>query len=304
MHALMLLCALVLDALFGEPEWVWSRVPHPVKLIGKLVQEADDRFNRGSNRRARGVAVIAALTVAALILGAIIAALPGGGLLEVVGAAILLSHKSLIDHVTAVADGLRVNLSEGRREVARIVGRDVDGMEEGDVARAAIESAAENLSDGVVAPAFWFLLLGLPGILAYKVINTADSMIGHRTERHEEFGMGAARLDDAVNWIPARLTCLLIALSNGVWSGFRSLAGDAALHRSPNAGWPEAAIAAVLNIALSGPRSYDGVRTEQPYVNEDGRKELNVGDVYDALAALKKAWIGLCAVCLVLYLLW
>ena len=303
MHALLLLIALLLDALLGEPDWAWSRIPHPVEFIGKIIDALEKSCNRGENRKAKGILVVAGLAVATFMLGALVAAVPDYGLLELLFAAMLLSYKSLVEHVTAVADGLRINLSEGRREVAKLVGRDVEQMEQADVARAAIESAAENLSDGVIAPAFWFLLFGLPGILVYKVVNTADSMIGYRNERYGEFGMAAARLDDILNWIPARISAVLIAVTNGSWKQFRAIRRDAALHRSPNAGWPEAAIAMALDIALSGPRNYGGVRTDFPYVNPDGKRELSVSDIYEALSALRKSWIGLCVICAVLFLL-
>ena len=303
MHALLLLIALFLDALLGEPEWAWSRIPHPVEFIGKIIDALEKSCNRGENRKAKGILVVAGLAVAAFMLGALVAAVPDYGLLELLFAAILLSYKSLVEHVTAVADGLRINLSEGRREVAKLVGRDVEQMEQADVARAAIESAAENFSDGVIAPAFWFLLFGLPGIMVYKVVNTADSMIGYRDERFGEFGMAAARLDDILNWIPARISAVLIAVTNRSWKQFRAIRRDAALHRSPNAGWPEAALAMALDIALSGPRNYGGVRTDFPYVNPDGKRELSVSDIYETLSALKKCWIGLCVICAVLLLL-
>ncbi len=303
MHALLLLIALFLDALLGEPEWAWSRIPHPVEFIGKIIDALEKSCNRGENRKAKGILVVAGLAVAAFMLGALVAAVPDYGLLELLFAAILLSYKSLVEHVTAVADGLRINLSEGRREVAKLVGRDVEQMEQADVARAAIESAAENFSDGVIAPAFWFLLFGLPGIMVYKVVNTADSMIGYRDERFGEFGMAAARLDDILNWIPARISAVLIAVTNRSWKQFRAIRRDAALHRSPNAGWPEAALAMALDIALSGPRNYGGVRTDFPYVNPDGKRELSVSDIYETLSALKKSWIGLCVICAVLLLL-
>lgn len=302
-HALYLLAALILDAIFGEPERIWSRVPHPVKVAGVAIEQADKRLNRGSNRRLKGALAVAGLMAASLVIGLLLAAVPDGGLLEILGAAILLSHKSLMDHVKAVADGLRVNLSEGRREVAKIVGRDVGQMEQSDVARATLESAAENFSDGVLAPSFWFLLFGLPGILVYKAVNTADSMIGHRNERHGDFGMAAAKVDDVLNWIPARLACALIALTNGVWKSFGPMRRDASRHRSPNAGWPEAALARVLDVSLSGPRKYGGLETSDPYVNDGGRRDLSAGDIFDGIAALRKSWIGLCAICVVLALL-
>jgi adenosylcobinamide-phosphate synthase len=292
MTAIALATAMILDALLGEPKWLWSRLPHPAVLMGRLIGAGDAAMNRGDNRRQSGVLLVAGLVLGAGALGWLIAALPLGWLWQVLIAAVLLAQKSLVDHVRAVADGLRISLGEGRRAVAMIVGRDVRALDQTGVARGAIESAAENLSDGVIAPAFWFLVAGLPGILIYKVINTADSMIGHRTPRHEEFGWAAARLDDLLNLIPARLTTMLIALTHG-WVDPRPILRDAPLHRSPNAGWPEAAMAVVLNAAISGPRSYDGEMRDFPYVWPEGRHDLGPVDIDRAAQALWRAWAGM-----------
>jgi len=294
-----LFLALLCDAIFGEPQWLWSRVPHPAVLMGRLIGWADARFNRGRARKLSGVALVAALVLGAALLGAALSALPFGYVTEVLLGSILLAQKSLVQHVGAVGDALRLSLGDGRRTVARIVGRDTTTMEKPDVARAAIESAAENLSDGVVAPAFWFLIAGLPGILAYKIVNTADSMIGYKTPRHAEFGWAAARLDDVLNWLPARITALLIIISHlrvDAWSLIRR---DARLHRSPNAGWPEAAMAAVLGIALSGPRSYEGELRQFPFVHAKGRRDAGPDDIDSAVNALWRCWAGLLGVALV-----
>ncbi|MBF9051128.1 cobalamin biosynthesis protein [Roseobacter sp. HKCCD9010] len=282
--------ALLLDALLGEPRWLWSRWPHPAVLMGRAVAWCDARFNAGPNRQLKGLLTITMLATATGTLGLIISALPLGWLWSALGAAILLAQRSLVQHVQAVADALRYGLSSGRSSVAMIVGRDTAEMSESEIARAAIESAAENLSDGVVAPAFWFLALGLPGILIYKTVNTADSMIGHRTPRHEEFGKAAAILDDILNWVPARLTALLIALAHGAPRAWTIARREAHLHRSPNAGWPEAAMAGVLNIALSGPRSYHGERQDFPFVNPTGRRSLGPADIDATAAALWRTW--------------
>jgi adenosylcobinamide-phosphate synthase len=219
------------------------------------------------------VVTVLLLGAVSLTFGMLIAAIPGGSVLEVVLAAVLLAQKSLVDHVRAVVDGIRISLDDGRRTVSMIVGRDTSKLDEAAVSRAAIESAAENLSDGVVAPAFWFLVGGVSGILLYKIINTADSMIGHKTECHAEFGWAAARLDDVLNWIPARLTVVLIALGRLDMAALRVAARDGPLHRSVNAGWPEAAMASTLGLALSGPRSYGGTMTTDPILNADGRRD-------------------------------
>jgi adenosylcobinamide-phosphate synthase len=297
MTAFTLALAMILDALLGEPKWLWSRLPHPAVLMGRLIGAADAQMNAGDGRRQKGVVLTAALVVGAGGLGWLITCLPLGWLWQVLIAAVLLAQKSLVDHVRAVADGLRISLDEGRRAVAMIVGRDVRRLDQAGVARGAIESAAENLSDGVIAPAFWFLVAGLPGILIYKIVNTADSMIGHRTPRHEEFGWAAAKLDDLLNLIPARLTALLIALTHG-WFDPRPILRDAPLHRSPNAGWPEAAMAVVLNTAISGPRSYDGEMRDFPWVWPEGRRDLGPVDIDRAAAALWRAWAGMLALVL------
>lgn len=292
MSAALLVPALLLDAAFGEPHWLWSRLPHPAVVMGRAVGWLDAKLNRGENRKAKGVLALVVLVLGAGLAGAAIASLPDGGLLEVLAAAILLAQRSLVDHVRAVGDALRLSLADGRRTVARIVGRDTTALDRAGVARAAIESAAENLSDGVVAPALAFLVFGLPGLMIYKITNTADSMIGHRTPRHEQFGWAAARFDDLLNWVPARLTAALILLAHGRFDPAPVLR-DGPLHRSPNAGWPEAAMAVVLNVALSGPRSYNGVMTAFPWVWPEGRADPGPDQIDAACSALWRAWAGL-----------
>ena len=302
--ALLLVLALALDAIFGEPKWLWSRAPHPAVLMGRLIEWMDQRFNEGEEQRWRGVLCVGALVVGAGVLGLILQALPFGWLISVILTAILLAQRSLVDHVTEVANGLRYGLPAGKRAVAMIVGRDTNDMDEADVARAAIESAAENFSDGVIAPAFWFLILGLPGLLIYKIINTADSMIGYRTPRHEAFGWAAAKLDDVLNWAPARLSAILIAGVHRSWDAWRTTLTDAGLHRSPNAGWPEAAMAGILGIALSGPRSYEGEMRDFPYANEAGARDVGEDEIDHAVAALWKAWLAFVGLILILVFFW
>ena len=292
---MILILAMALDALFGEPKAVWDRLPHPAVLMGRLVGWCDRRFNRGAALRAKGVMVAAGLLLTGLILGWLIHEIPDHGLLELLTLAILIAQKSLVQHVRAVAGALRRSVAEGRQAVAMIVGRDTTDMTGPDIARAAIESAAENLSDGVVAPVFWYLLLGLPGILAYKLVNTADSMIGHLTPKYREFGWASARLDDLLNLIPARLTAPLIALTHG-WVDPAPILRDAPKHRSPNAGWPESALAPVLNVALSGPRAYNGVRRHYPWVWPEGRRDPGPEDIDAAANALWRVWAALLAV--------
>lgn len=286
--ALILCLAMLLDAALGEPRWLWSRLPHPAVLMGRAVATLDHQLNAGSARKARGILAMALLAALAIGLGLVLEVF--GAIVEIMLAAILLAQRSLVDHVRAVADALRLSLPEGRRAVSLIVGRDTSAMDESDVARAAIESAAENFSDGVIAPAFWFLIAGLPGLMFYKITNTADSMIGHRTERYRAFGWAAARLDDLLNLAPARLSAALIALAYGVSGARREIARDARLHRSPNAGWPEAAMARALGVALAGPRSYDGVHQHYPFVNDNGRKAIGAPEIEAACSALWRAW--------------
>lgn len=287
-HAALLLLALLLDAVFGEPDWLWTRLPHPAVLMGRLVAGADKRLNKHRDLRFRGVLVMIALGLGALVLGAGLAAL--GPVVEVLLAAILLAQRSLVDHVRAVATGLSDSLAAGRAKVAMIVGRDTEPLDAAGVARAAIESGAENFSDGVLAPAFWFLIGGLPGLLLYKITNTADSMIGYRTPRYAEFGWAAARFDDLLNWVPARISALVILVAAGRPGGWPVILRDAPLHRSPNAGWPEAAMAVSLDVALSGPRSYEGAIRDFPFVHPDGTRTPGPAEIEAACTALWRSW--------------
>ena len=304
-HFEILFVALVLDAVLGEPDWLWSRVPHPVKLIGQGIDWLDARMNGNDFRKTAGVVMIVGLILVSLIAGSIVAWLPNYGLLELIGCAVLLSFKSLIEHVRAVAVALPNGIEAARIEVAKIVGRDTAAMEVSDVSRAAVESGSEGFCDGLVAPVFWFMLFGLPGILAYKVVNTADSMVGHLNEKYAEFGWGTAWADTILNWIPARIAGALIAATSMRREPFDTMIEDADMHRSMNAGWPEAAMAGVLNIALSGPRSYGGETTREPFINSSGRRDLVAQDVHDSIAVLWKAWIGLLGfVAVVILLYW
>jgi adenosylcobinamide-phosphate synthase len=286
--------AMILDALLGEPRVLWDRWPHPAVLMGRAVAWLDGQLNRGGGRRLKGVAALAVLVAVSGLLGLGLQALPGA-LAEVAVGAVLLAQRSLTDHVRAVAAALRLSVGDGRRAVAMIVGRDTAALDESAVARAAIESAAENLSDGVVAPAFWFALLGLPGLLIYKAVNTADSMIGHRTPRHEAFGWAAARCDDLLNLAPARLTAVLIRAVSPRRGSWPALVRDARRHRSPNAGWPEAAMAQALDVALAGPRSYGGRMQSFPFVNPEGRHDIGADEIDAAVGLLWRVWAVLLA---------
>ena len=279
--------AMVLDAVFGEPKWLWSRLPHPAVLMGRAVAALDARLN--DRTRARGVVAVLILLVGAAMIGWVLQMVPGVWI-EVIVGAVMLAQRSLVQHVQAVGDALRLSLGDARHAVAMIVGRDVRDMDGPAVARGAIESAAENFSDGVIAPLFWFAVAGLPGVLVYKIVNTADSMIGYRTEKHEAFGWAAARLDDALNLLPARFTALLIWVVAKPRAPLHVIRDDAALHRSPNAGWPEAAMAPALGVSLSGPRSYDGTVEVFDWVHDAGRKDAGAGDIDGAVLVLWKAW--------------
>jgi len=299
----VLLGALVVDALLGEPAWLYRRVPHPVVLLGRLIAGLEERLldARASDqgKRLRGALLVLLVVGGAVGVGGALrlalAPLPFGWLVEALLMATLLAQRSLALHVAAVADGLERGLAHGRAAVARIVGRDPERLDEAGTARAAIESLAENLSDGVVAPLFWAALAGLPGILAYKAVNTLDSMVGHRNERYRAFGWASARLDDLANLVPARLTggllCLVGALGGRgpLGTAVRAMLRDAPRHRSPNAGWPEAAMAAVLGLRLAGPRVYGGTTVADAWMG-DGRAEATAQDIRRALALAWLVW--------------
>lgn len=305
-HAAVLLIALIVDRIIGDPDWLWRRISHPVVIFGQAIGLADRRFNRssdpGSMQRRNGLLSIAVLLFAAAFSGWGLAHLfdhmgvVGMGL-EVLVVAVFLAQKSLADHVGAVVTGFREGgLPSGRKAVSMIVGRDPEALDLAGISRAAIESLAENFSDGIVAPALWYLLLGLPGLLAYKMLNTADSMIGHLNERHRHFGRAAAKLDDLANWPAARLSAMLIAAGAGLAKGRRAMRRaarlaltDSGLHRSPNAGWPEAAMAGALGLALAGPRQYGGEVVMEASLNASGRKHAGGGDITDALMIFRRA---------------
>lgn len=299
----ILLLALILDAIFGEPDWLWKHIPHPVQIVGKCIEWFDQNLNEDPLQKIKGFLAIGILVFCAGLLGLVISIIPYFGLIEVIIVAILLAHKSLIQHSMNVAIALTQKLSLGRLEVSKIVGRTTDHMQPSDVSRATIESAAENFSDGVIAPALWYLVLGLPGILIYKVVNTADSMIGYKTETYSEFGYAAAKLDDILNWVPARFTSLLICLTSKPRDSFNIVLRDAPLHRSPNAGWPEAAMAAVHNIALAGPRFYNREKVDYPYVNKQGRYQLGPEDIQRSVSTLNIIWAGFAIVLFILVLI-
>lgn len=314
-HLAVLLAALVLDRFVGDPDWLWRRISHPVAVFGHLIAAADRRFNRAADSPARrrrngSISVAGLLAFAALggwLLSEVFEGLGLAGMaLETIVVAIFLAQKSLADHVGAVVSGLRAGgLPGGRKAVSLIVGRDPEALDEAGVSRAALESLAENFSDGIVAPALWYALLGLPGLLAYKMLNTADSMIGHLNDRHRDFGRAAAKLDDLANWPAARLAAALIAAGAGLVKGTTAMRraleaalSDSGLHRSPNAGWPEAAMAGALGLALAGPRRYGGERVSEACLNACGRRDASASDILDGLSIFRRACDGLAAIVL------
>ena len=268
---LPLLIGWILDLLLGDPAWL----PHPVVGFGKMIAFGEHRLNKGSHRKLKGALMTISLIVLVFIsLYALFAILPPLGRVGVGSLLIFfcLAGTTLIREVRQVFLALDRSLEEGRRQVARIVGRDTSELSAQEVRTAALETLAENLSDGVIAPLFWLAILGVPGMMAYKMVNTLDSMIGYRTSRYREFGCVAARMDDAANYLPARLTALLMAAANVLVSGRRRRNGllrfirrYARCHASPNSGWPEAALAGILDCRFGGPHTYFGELVVKPY---------------------------------------
>ncbi|KRD96235.1 CobD/CbiB family cobalamin biosynthesis protein [Bosea sp. Root381] len=301
---LLLLAALVVEAAIGYPQRLYALIGHPVTWLGALISRLDQALNREragfAARKAAGIAALLVLLAATLAVALALTDLcrmlgPLGLLPLALLASTLLAQRSLHEHVARVAEGLeRGGLTEGRKAVAMIVGRNPESLDEAGVARAAIESLSENFSDGVVAPAFWLGAAGLPGIALYKAINTADSMIGHKTPRHLAFGWAAARLDDLVNLPASRLTALLLVAAAALGrdgdatAAWRAVRRDAGKHKSPNAGWPEAAMAGALGLRLAGPRIYGDTRVEDHWMG-DGRAEATAADIRRALRLYRKA---------------
>jgi len=305
-RVLILIVAFGIEAVLAYPAPLFRAIGHPVSWIGALIGAIDSTLNQPNYsepmRRIAGVATV--LLLLGVSLGAgfvleIIARAPHLGLvLAILVVATLIAGGNLDQHVRAVAAALRTEgLAGGRQSIARIVGRDPETLDEAAICRAAIESLAENASDGVTAPAFWYLIGGLPGMIGYKAINTADSMIGHLSERHRAFGWAAARLDDLINLPASRLTGLMFiaaaalvpgASASSAWRAFRR---DARRHRSPNAGWPEAAMAGALGLRLAGPRTYHGVVVDDHWMG-DGRTEATVQDIDRALTIYRTAFAG------------
>ena len=303
MAAPLTLLALLIELMFGYPQSLARAIGHPVTWMGRLIDWLDAKLNREdasaeTRRRAGAVAVFALLAVVGLISFAVeqvLFLLPLGLLAVAIVASTMLSQRSLFVHVADVAEALEERgLETGCEAVAKIVGRDTAQLDEAGVARAAIESLAENFSDGVVAPAFFMVLAGLPGAALYKAINTADSMIGHRTERHADFGRNAAQLDDIVNLPASRLSALLIVAAAALTKGASASAAwhttwrDGPKHVSPNAGYPEAAMAGALGLSLAGPRVYHGKEADSAWMGE-GRREAGAADIRAALELYGRA---------------
>ncbi len=290
--------AMAIDALVGWPAALFLRIGHPMTWLGALIGLLDRRWNRATD--APTVRRVAGLAAALLVIGlagglgwVLQAGFPSGWsrmILIGIVAWPFVALRSLHDHVAAVAAPLRAgDLAGARVAVGQIVGRDPATLDEAGIARAAIESLAENTSDGVVAPLFWGAVFGLPGIIGYKAINTLDSMIGHRTDRHQAFGWASARIDDLVNLVPARLTGLLfVLLAPRRAEAMACMLRDAPRHRSVNAGWPEAAMAGALGVRLSGPRVYHGSLSSEPWLNGGARDPL-AADIVGGLAIYVRA---------------
>lgn len=294
---ILLLLALLIDAYVGDMGWLFGAVPHPVAVAGRMIGGLDRRLNRehrgDGERRVRGALVVLVMVAGAGVLGWAIhwlaISVPLGWLAELFLLVALIAQRSLFDHVRAVATALEQDgIAAARAAVGHIIGRNTDELDSHAIARGAVESCAENYADGVVAPCFWYVLLGLPGLMIYKVVNTMDSMIGYRSPRYLAFGWAAARLDDVLNYLPARLAGAMIAAAAAFvptanpFAAFRTMWRDARKHRSPNAGWTEAAMAGALDLALNGPRRYGADVLQAPWVG-DGRARATPKDIRRAL---------------------
>ena len=297
-----LLAGWLLDLALGDPQWL----PHPIVWFGKAIAFCEHRLNKGSHRRAKGavtaVALIAAVFFGIWLLRRFIP-IEARLLLDTLIVFYCLAGTTLIREVRAVFIALDRSLDEGRRQVARIVGRDTTELSAQEVRTAALETLAENLSDGVIAPLFWLALLGVPGMLAYKMVNTLDSMIGYKTERYRQFGCWAARIDDIANYLPARLTALLMVLAAGkpqlatfVWKNGRN-------HASPNSGYPEAALAGILDCRFGGPHYYFGQLFPKPYIGTNDRP-LTTDDMKTAVRINRTAEVLMIILLVVLRSIW
>ena len=289
---LPLLAGWILDLLLGDPQWL----PHPIVWFGKAIAACEHKLNRGHHRKAKGVVVAISLIALVFALTWLVRywLLPLSSYLLLLFDAVIifycLAGTTLIREVREVFYALDRSLEEGRQQVARIVGRDTSELSAQEVRTAALETLAENLSDGVIAPLFWFSLLGTPGMLAYKMVNTLDSMIGYKTERYKDFGCWAAHIDDVANYLPARLTALLMILASGKLNLLAFVWKNGPRHASPNSGYPEAALAGILNCRFGGPHYYFGQLFDKPYIGENERP-LTTADMKKAVRVNRVAEI-------------
>ncbi|MFT6089409.1 adenosylcobinamide-phosphate synthase CbiB [Sulfitobacter sp.] len=303
--AAALLIGFVIEAVFAWPARLFRLIGHPVTWLGRAITLLEARMNDAG--QSTGVQKILGAALVIIILGGAVlpciwisSVLPDGWVGVLIGGILawpFVAARSLYDHVVAVARPLEQrDTDKARHAVSMIIGRNPNTLDDAGIARASLESLAENASDGIVAPVFWGLVFGLPGLVGYKAINTMDSMIGHRSARYENFGMVAARLDDIVNLIPARLTGVLFALLSGrVSQSFGTMLRDAGHHRSPNAGWPESAMAGALNVRLSGPRIYDDKIADEPWLNADA-PDADATSIARGLALYLRTMVGLAAI--------
>ena len=317
MIILPLLIGWVLDLLIGDPTWL----PHPVVWFGKMISWGEHRLNQGLHRMLKGALLAVGLILLIFLVTWLLHLLLVSDVLVIIFDTVVvfycLAGTTLIREVRQVFLAVDRSLEEGRRQVARIVGRDTSELSAQEVRTAALETLAENLSDGVIAPLFWFALLGTPGMLAYKMVNTLDSMIGYKTERYKDFGCWAAHIDDVANYIPARLTALLMILASGKLRLLKFVWKNGRRHASPNSGYPEAALAGILGCRFGGPHYYFGQLFDKPYIGEHERllttddmtKAVRVNRVAEILMILivsvyEKILLGFCCCSPVLCLLW
>ena len=278
-----------MDLLLGDP----SRLPHPVIWFGKAISAGEHRLNKGAHRVAKGAFLAVSLILGVYLLAALLMHyLSPYPWADIAVAAILifycLAGTTLVREVKMVFEATDKSLELGRKQVARIVGRDTSTLSANEVRTAALETLAENLSDGVIAPLFWYAILGVPGMLAYKMVNTLDSMIGYKSERYKDFGRWAAKIDDIANYIPARITAFLMVLGMGklnLWPFVRKYGPQ---HASPNSGWPEAALAGILNCRFGGTHSYFGQEVYKPYIG-DNQRDLTTVDMIAAVKTNRRA---------------
>ena len=296
-NLLVLILAIIADAVAGDPRWLYSRIPHPIVVIGHQIELLDRFFNRTQyspvTRKLFGVISILIIVSSAWLIGWLIAwscnQVSFGVVLQALIVSIFLAQNSLYQHVASVAKACKADdLVDARSQISHIVGRDPNSLDQRAIGRAAIESLSENFSDGVVAPIFWYVVGGLPALIAYKALNTSDSMIGYLTDKYADFGWCAARFDDAANFIPARLSAFIITIAAFIIpsatgnSAFTTAIRDAKKHRSKNAGWPEAAMAGALGIKIAGPRNYDGILVEDAWMG-DGIANVDASHIFMAL---------------------